>query len=166
MTIYLKLSLTSFNHVINVMDVYTQSNQKYFSLSGIIKLVYNCFPWKLNVRVALSAQFSKYNKDSDTSFLFTNSNVSHRWMGVTWSDIIPTLVSIFWHKSQLLLGSPHLPGFADLPSRTTGRQQNHSDPHVTETKEYWRITLYYQFVDHLLKDLRDHLVKKEDRFLA
>jgi hypothetical protein len=29
--IYLKLLLTSFNHVINVMDVYTQSNQKYFS---------------------------------------------------------------------------------------------------------------------------------------
>jgi hypothetical protein len=29
------------------MDVYTQSNQTYFSLSGIIKLVYNCFPWKL-----------------------------------------------------------------------------------------------------------------------
>jgi hypothetical protein len=32
------------------MDVYTQSNQKYFSLSGIIKLVYSCFPWKLKVR--------------------------------------------------------------------------------------------------------------------
>ena len=48
-TIYLKLLLTSFNHVINVMDVYTQSTQKYFPLSGIIKLVYNCFPWKLNV---------------------------------------------------------------------------------------------------------------------
>jgi hypothetical protein len=78
--IYLKLLLTSFNHVINVMDVYTQSNQKYFSLSGIIKLLYNCFPWKLNVRVALSAQFSKYNRYSDTSFLFTSSNVSQRWM--------------------------------------------------------------------------------------
>jgi hypothetical protein len=62
----------------NVMDVYTQSNQKYFSLSGIIKLVYSCFPWKLNVRVALSAQFSKYNRYSDTSFLLTSSNVSQR----------------------------------------------------------------------------------------
>jgi hypothetical protein len=70
-------------------DVYTQSNQKYFSLSRIIKLVYNCFPWKLNVRVTLSAQFSKYNRYSDTNFLFTSSNVSQRWMGVTWSNIIP-----------------------------------------------------------------------------
>ena len=51
-------------------------------------------------------------------------------------------------------------------SRTTGRQRNHANPHVTDTKEYWRITPYYQFVDHLLKDLRDHLVKNEDRFLA
>ena len=51
-------------------------------------------------------------------------------------------------------------------SRTTGRQRNHANPQVTDTKEYWRITLYYQFVDHLLKDLRDHLVKNEDRFLA
>jgi hypothetical protein len=57
------------------MDVYTQSNQEYFSLSGIIKLVNNRIQWKLNVRVALSAQFSKYNRYSDTSFLFTSSNV-------------------------------------------------------------------------------------------
>ena len=67
--IYLKLLLTSFNHVNNVMDVYTQSNQIYLSLSGIIKLVYNCsIQWKLNVGVALSAQFSTYNRFSDTSF--------------------------------------------------------------------------------------------------
>ena len=52
------------------------------------------------------------------------------------------------------------------PRTTAGRQRNHANPLVTDTKEYWRITLYYQFVDHLLKDLRDHLVKNEDRFLA
>ena len=52
------------------------------------------------------------------------------------------------------------------PRTTAGRQRNHANPQVTDTKEYWRITLYYQFVDHLLKDLRDHLVKNEDRFLA
>jgi hypothetical protein len=44
--------------------------------------------------------------------------------------------------------------------RTTGGQRNHANPQVTDTKEYWRITLYYQFVDHLLKDLRDHLVNE------
>jgi hypothetical protein len=66
---------------------------------------------KLNVRVALSAQFSKYNRYSDTGVLFTSSNVSQRWMGVTLSDVIPTLVSIFFYsKSQLFLGSPQLPG--------------------------------------------------------
>jgi hypothetical protein len=47
-------------------------------------------------------------------------------------------------------------GVVSSKQRTTGRQRNHANP---DTKEYWRITLYYQFVDHLLKDLRDHLVK-------
>jgi hypothetical protein len=43
----------------NVMDVYTQAKQIYLSLSGIIKLACNCrIQWKLNVGVALSAQFS------------------------------------------------------------------------------------------------------------
>jgi hypothetical protein len=32
-------------------DVYTQSSQKQFSLSGIIKLVYDCIQWELNVSV-------------------------------------------------------------------------------------------------------------------
>jgi hypothetical protein len=44
-----------------VLDVYTQAKQIYLSLSGIIKLVYNCrIQWKLNVGVALSAQFLAY----------------------------------------------------------------------------------------------------------
>jgi phosphohistidine phosphatase SixA len=38
----------SFNHVNTIMDVYTQSSKK-FSVSGIIKLVYDCIQWKLNV---------------------------------------------------------------------------------------------------------------------
>jgi hypothetical protein len=32
------------------------------------------------------------------------------------------------------------------PRTTAGRQRNHANPQVTDTKEYWRITLYYQFV--------------------
>jgi hypothetical protein len=99
------------------MDVYTQSNQKYFTLSEIIKLLYNSLQWKLNVRVALSAKFSKYNRYSDTSFLFTSSNVSQRWMGVTLSDVIPILVSIFFTQrvNSSWVPPPQLPGFADLP---------------------------------------------------
>ena len=50
-------------------------------------------------------------------------------------------------------------------TRTTGRQRNRANPQVTDTKEYWRITLHYQFLDPLLSVLRDHLVKNEDRFL-
>ena len=50
--------------------------------------------------------------------------------------------------------------------RTTGRQRNRANPQVTETKDYWWITLYHQFLDHLLNELRDRLVKNEDQFLA
>jgi hypothetical protein len=42
--IYSKLLVISFNHVNNVMDIYTQSSQKH-------KLVYACIQWKLNVSV-------------------------------------------------------------------------------------------------------------------
>jgi hypothetical protein len=38
------------------MDIYTQSSQKHFSLSGIIKLVYNCIQWKLNVWICSNAK--------------------------------------------------------------------------------------------------------------
>jgi hypothetical protein len=51
-------------------------------------------------------------------------------------------------------------------TRTTGRQRNHANPQVTDTKEYWQITLYYQFLDHLLNELKDRLVKNADRYLA
>jgi len=50
--------------------------------------------------------------------------------------------------------------------QTTGRQRNRANPYVADTKDYWRIILYYQFLDHLLSELRDRLVKNEDRFLA
>ena len=50
--IYLRLLLISFNHVNNVMGVYTQSSYfKKFYLSGIIKLVYNCIQRELNISV-------------------------------------------------------------------------------------------------------------------
>ena len=61
------------------MDVYTQAKQIYLSLSAIIKLVYNCrIQWKLNVGVALSAQFSAYNRFSDASFFCLQVLMSHK----------------------------------------------------------------------------------------
>ena len=92
--------------------------QKYFSLSGIIKLVYNCFPWKLNVRVALSAQFSKYNRYSDTKVhvnychhlasvvckLFTFQASSPKPLG----QLEPNLAGMFlgWSSTKLLFFVP------------------------------------------------------------
>jgi hypothetical protein len=37
---------------------------------------------------------------------------------------------------------------------------------VEDTKEYLRILLYYQFLDHWLKELKKRLVENADRYLA
>jgi hypothetical protein len=48
--IYLRLLLISFNHVNNVMGVFTCHKPKAF-VCVFIKLVYDCIQWKLNVSV-------------------------------------------------------------------------------------------------------------------
>jgi len=57
-------------------------------------------------------------------------------------------------------------GVVSSKLRTDGTQRNRSNPHVADTKDYRRIILYYQFLDHLLNELRGRLVKNADRFLA
>ncbi|CAC5372028.1 unnamed protein product [Mytilus coruscus] len=58
--------------------------------------------------------------------------------------------------------------FEIVPSkpRTTGRQRNRANPAVVGIQDYWRFTLYIQFLDHLLNELRDRFVNSEERFLA
>lgn len=50
--------------------------------------------------------------------------------------------------------------------RTAGVQRNRANPPNLDPKAYWRITLYYTFLDHLIMELRDRLVGNEDRFIA
>ena len=57
-------------------------------------------------------------------------------------------------------------GVVSSKLRTAGRQRNRSNPHVADTKDYRRIILYYQFLDHFLNELRGRFVKNADRFLA
>lgn len=39
--------------------------------------------------------------------------------------------------------------------------------HPADTpKQYWRIALYYPFLDHMVMELDSRLLKSEDRFLA
>lgn len=35
-----------------------------------------------------------------------------------------------------------------------------------DTKQYWRLTLYCQFLDHLISQLKDRLLNNEERFKA
>lgn len=49
--------------------------------------------------------------------------------------------------------------------RRCGRQTRANHPADT-TKQYWRIALYYPFLDHMVMELDSRLLKSEDRFLA
>ena len=50
--------------------------------------------------------------------------------------------------------------------RRCGRQTTGAN-HPTETpKQYWRISLYYPFMDHLITELESRLLKSEIRFHA
>ena len=51
------------------------------------------------------------------------------------------------------------------PNRT-GRQRNRANRQIADTKDYWWITLYHQFLYHSLNELRDRFVENEDRFVA
>jgi hypothetical protein len=42
-------------------------------------------------------------------------------------------------------------GVVSSKPQTTGKQRNHANPQVTDTKEYWWIILYYQFNLNKLK---------------
>ena len=43
----------------------------------------------------------------------------------------------------------------DIPPskpRTTGRQQNRANPAISDIRDYWLVTMYYAFLDHLLSE--------------
>ncbi|KAH3877089.1 uncharacterized protein LOC127870872 [Dreissena polymorpha] len=55
-----------------------------------------------------------------------------------------------------------------MPStlRRTSKQQ-HRDKHpASDSRTYWRISLYYQFLDHLVQEISDRILKNADRFAA
>lgn len=50
--------------------------------------------------------------------------------------------------------------------RRCGRQTTRANHPADTTKQYWRIALYYPFLDHMVMELDSRLLKSEDRFLA
>jgi hypothetical protein len=55
-----------------------------------------------------------------------------------------------------------------LPSkpRTAGRQQHRDNVPADTQEEYWRRSVYYPLLDHIVNELETRLVVPKDRFLA
>lgn len=50
--------------------------------------------------------------------------------------------------------------------RGAARQQHRVNVPAANPSQYWKRALFLPFIDHLLQELRDRLIKNEDRFLA
>lgn len=50
--------------------------------------------------------------------------------------------------------------------RRCGRQTTRSNHPANTPKNYWRISLYYLFLDHMIMELDSRLLKSENRFYA
>ena len=85
------------------------------------------------------ASWKKKKKQSDT----------------TWSNI--------WHAAT------HLAGEQDIPvtkPRTASRQIHRSNTPALTVEDYWRINLFYPFIDQLMAELQDRLCKPMPRLKA
>lgn len=45
--------------------------------------------------------------------------------------------------------------------REARNQKNRANPEVVDTKQYWRVSLYCKFLDHLITELNDRLVSRK-----
>lgn len=50
--------------------------------------------------------------------------------------------------------------------RRAGRQQNRANPDVQTVSDYYRVTLYYVFLDHLVQEMETRILGNEDRYCA
>ena len=48
--------------------------------------------------------------------------------------------------------------------RRAGRQQNRANPDVQSVSDFYRVTLYYVFLDHLVQEMETRILGNEDRY--
>ena len=58
--------------------------------------------------------------------------------------------------------------FEILPTkpRRAARQNHRANPDVQTVPDYWKVTLFYVFIDHLLLEMDTRILKSKDRFAA
>ena len=50
--------------------------------------------------------------------------------------------------------------------RRCGRQTTRANHPADTPKQYWKVSLYYAFIDHMIMELESRLIKSENRFYA
>ena len=50
--------------------------------------------------------------------------------------------------------------------RRCGRQTTRANHSADTPKQYWKVSLYYAFIDHMIMELESRLIKSENRFYA
>ena len=73
----------------------------------------------------------------------------------TWSNI--------WHSSTHLAGEQNIPV---IKPRTAGRQIHRANTPAQIVEDYWRLNLFYPFIDQLIVELQDRLCKPLPRLKA
>ena len=67
---------------------------------------------------------------------------------------------------QTTLDIAELFGIVENVPRWCGRQTSRANHPAKTPKDYWRISLYYPFLDHMITELDSRLLKSENRIHA
>ena len=69
-----------------------------------------------------------------------------------------------WYQSALDLSEPF--DIVENMPRRCGRQTTRANHPADTPKQYWKVSLYYAFIDHMIMELESRLIKSENRFYA
>jgi hypothetical protein len=50
--------------------------------------------------------------------------------------------------------------------RRAARQNHRANPDVNSVSDYWKVTLFYVFLDHLVQEIEFRILSNRDRFAA
>ena len=68
------------------------------------------------------------------------------------------------YQSALDLSEPF--DIVENMPRRCGRQTTRANHPADTPKQYWKFSLYYAFIDHMIMELESRLIKSENRFYA
>ena len=68
------------------------------------------------------------------------------------------------YQSALYLSEPF--DIVENMPRRCGRQTTRANHPADTPKQYWKVSLYYAFIDHMIMELESRLIKSENRFYA